>query len=139
MEKYQNPRGPTKVGLSFNNNGEEDGTTLTNNGTKSKDKCTRCGRTGHKTANCYTNRHTDGTVLHTMGDIEEIENEVEEINENDEDVSSKLSSDFNTSYDIELEELMFIQPHIHSQGEKQSVCSKNLILKTWIFWKVSLR
>ena len=36
------------------------------------------------------------------------------------------------TYDIELEELMFIQPHIHSQGEKQSVCSKNLILKTWI-------
>ena len=34
------------------------------------------------------------------------------------------------SYDTELEELMFIQPHIHSQGEKQSVCSKNLILKT---------
>ena len=67
-----------------------------------------------------------------MGDIEEIENEIEESNENDEDVSSKLSSDSNASYDIELEELMFIQPHIHSQGGKQSVCSKNLILKTWI-------
>ena len=74
--------------------------------------------------------HDDGTVLHTMGDIEEIEDEVEEINESNEDVSPKLSSDFNTSYDVELEELMFIQPHIHSQGEKQRVCAKNLILKT---------
>ena len=27
---------------------------------------------------------------------------------------------------------MFIQPHIHSPEEKQSVCSKNLILKIWI-------
>ena len=67
-----------------------------------------------------------------MGDIKEIGDEVEEINESNEDVSSKLSSDFDTSYDVELEELMFIQLHIHSQGEKQSVCSKNLILKTCI-------
>ena len=66
-----------------------------------------------------------------MGDIKEIENEVEEINENDEDVSSKKPSDCNTSYDVELEELMFIQPHINSQGEKQNAFSKNLILKTW--------
>ena len=73
-----------------------------NDGTKSKDKCTQCGRTGHKTANCYANRHTDRTVLHTMGDIKEIKNEVEEINENNEDISSKLSSDFNTSHDVEL-------------------------------------
>ena len=40
-----------KVGLSFNNNGEEDGTTLAIDSTKSKNKCTQCGRTGHKTAN----------------------------------------------------------------------------------------
>merc|ERR1712194_84399 len=71
-------------------------------------------------------------LLRIMGDIEEIENEIEDNNENDEDVSSKLSSDSNASYNTEIEELMFIQPHIHSQGEKQSVCSKNLILKTWI-------
>ena len=45
----------------------------------------------------------DGTVLHIMGDIEEIEDEVKEINESNEDVSSKLSSNFNTSYDVELE------------------------------------
>ena len=38
----------------------------------------------------------------------------------------------NASYDIELDKLMFIQSHIHGQGEKQSVCSKTLILKTWI-------
>ena len=67
-----------------------------------------------------------------MGDIEEIKDEVEEINESNEDMGSKLSSDLNTSYDSELEELLFIQPHIHSQEEKHSVCSKNLILKTWI-------
>ena len=47
--------------------------------------------------------HDDRTVLHTMGDIEEIEDEVKDINESNEDVSSKLSSDFNTSYDVELE------------------------------------
>merc|ERR1712194_354095 len=105
------------MGLSFNNNGEEDGTTLTHDGKKSKTKCTRCSRTGHKTADCYTNKHADGTVLHIMGDIEEIENEIKDNNENDEDVSSKLSSDSNASCDTELEELMFIQPHIHSQGE----------------------
>ena len=50
----------------------------------------------------------------------------------DADLHGKLSSDSNASYDTELEDLMFIQPHIHSQGEKQRVCSKNLILKTWI-------
>ena len=93
---------------------------------------------GHNNANKNNNynKHADGTVLHIMGDIEEIENEIENNDENDEDVSSKLSSDSNasydTEYDTETEELMFIQPHIHSQGEKQSVCSKNLILKTWI-------
>ena len=108
--------------------GGEDGTTLANDGTKSKDKCTQCGRTSHKTADCYANRHTDGTVLHTMGDIEEIK----EFRESNDDGSSELSSDFNTFCNIELEELMFIQPHIHSPEEKQSVCSKNLILKTWI-------
>ena len=37
--KHQNPQGPTKVGLSFNNNGEEDGTTLANYGIKAKKKC----------------------------------------------------------------------------------------------------
>merc|ERR1712194_685966 len=71
-------------------------------------------------------------LLRIMGDIEEIENEIEDNNENDEDVSSKLSSDSNASYNTEIEELMFIQPHIHSSEEKQSVCSKNLILKTRI-------
>ena len=34
--KHRNTRGPIKVRLSFNNNGEEDGTTLTNDGSKSK-------------------------------------------------------------------------------------------------------
>ena len=37
--KHKNLRGPTKVGLSFNNNGEEDGTTLANDGIKTKKKC----------------------------------------------------------------------------------------------------
>ena len=85
--KHQNPRGPTKVGLSFNNNGEEDGTTLANDGTKLKDKYTRCGCNGHKTTGCHANKHTDRTVLHSMGNIEEMENEVEEINESNEDVA----------------------------------------------------
>ena len=130
--KHQNPWGPTQVGLSFNNNREEDGKTIVNDGTKSKCKFTRCVRPGHKTADCYANKSADGTVFHIMGDIEKIKDESEENNENDEDVSSTFSSDLNASYDIELEELLFIQPHIHSQGEKQSVCSKNLVLKTWI-------
>ena len=34
--KHQHPQGPTKGGLSFNNNGEEDGTALVNDGTKAK-------------------------------------------------------------------------------------------------------
>ena len=63
-----------------------------------------------------------------MDDIEKIK----EIRESNEDVSSEIYSDFNTCCDIELKELIFIQPHIHSPEEKQSVCSKNLILKTWI-------
>ena len=63
-----------------------------------------------------------------MGDIEEIE----QIRESNNEVSSELSSDVNTYCDIELEELLFVQPHIHRPEEKQSVCSENLILKTWI-------
>ena len=43
-----------------------------------------------------------------MDDIEEMEEEIEEIRESNEDVSSKLPSDFSTCCDIELEELMFI-------------------------------
>ena len=47
-------------------------------------------------------------------------------------MSSELSADVNTCCDIELGELMFIQPHMHSLEENQSVCSEDLILKTWI-------
>ena len=98
--------------------GREDATSLANDGTKANKKCARCGYYNHKTANCYVKRHYDRTVLHTMGKIEEIE----EIKESNEDVSSELSSDFNTCCDIELEDLMFIQPHIHSPEEKSRVC-----------------
>ena len=37
--KHQHQRVPTKVGLSFNNNREQDGTALVNDGTKAKKKC----------------------------------------------------------------------------------------------------
>ena len=59
-------------------------------------------------------------------------NDVEEIKDIDGEVSSELSPTFNTCCTSELEELMFIQSHMHSPEEKQSVCSKNLILKTQI-------
>ena len=100
--KHKNPRGLTKGRLSFSNNGEEDSTTLAKDGSKSREKCARCGRNTHKTADCYAIKHNDETVLHNMDDIKEIEGEVKQTNESNEDVSSKLSSDFNTSYDIEL-------------------------------------
>ena len=73
---HQHPRGPTKVGLSFNNNGEEDGTALVNDGNESKKKCPRCSRNNHKLADCIAKTHYDGTVLHVMCDIEEIDKEV---------------------------------------------------------------
>ena len=57
-----------------------------------------------------------------MGNIKEI----------DEEVSSEISAAVNTCCGSKLEEIMFIKPHIHSPEEKQSVCSKNLILKRWI-------
>ena len=37
--KHQHPQGLTKVGLSFSNNGEEDGTALVNDGSKAKNNC----------------------------------------------------------------------------------------------------
>ena len=111
------------MGLSFNNNGEEDGTSLVNNGNEVKKKnCPRCGRNNHKLADCVARAHFDGTVLHVMGDTEEIDI--------DEEVSSETTANFNMSCDNEIEELMFLQPHLHSPEEKQSVCSRNLILKT---------
>ena len=112
--KHQHPQGPTTVGLTFNNNEGEDGITLVNDGTKAKKKCSRCSRDNHKLANCYAKHHFDGTVLHVIGNVEEIK-------EIDEEVSSELSATFNTCWDRELEELMFIQPHMHSPEEKQSV------------------
>ena len=42
--KHQHPRGPTPVGMTFNNNEGEDGTALVNDGTKTKKKCSRYGR-----------------------------------------------------------------------------------------------
>ena len=37
--KYQHPRDPTKVGLSLNNDGEEDSTSLMNDASEAKNKC----------------------------------------------------------------------------------------------------
>ena len=66
--------------------------------------------------------HSDGTVLHVMGDVKEI----------DEEVSSELSATSNICCDSELEDHMFIQPHMYSPEEKQSMGSTNVILKTWL-------
>ena len=46
--KHQHPRGPTPVGMTFNNNEGEDGTALVNDGTKAKKKCSQCGYDNHK-------------------------------------------------------------------------------------------
>ena len=93
-----------------------------NDGSNAKKNFPRCGSNNHKLAGCIAKTYYDGTVLHIMGDVEEI----------DEEVSSKISAILNICCDSKLEELMFIQPHVHSPEEKQSACSKNLILKTWI-------
>ena len=74
--KHQHQRGPMKVRLSSNNNGEKDGTVLVNDGTKTKKKFPQCSRDNHKLADCYAKTHVDGTVLHVMGDVEEIDEEV---------------------------------------------------------------
>ena len=93
-----------------------------NDDTKAKQECPRCVRDNHQLANYYTKTHFDGTVLHVMGNVEE----------HDEEVSTELSATFNICCDSEPEELMFIQPHIYSPAEKQNMCSKNVILKTWL-------
>ena len=49
---HQNPRGPTKVRLFFNNNVEEDGTTLANDGNKATMNCPQYGRNNHQISDC---------------------------------------------------------------------------------------
>ena len=55
-----------------------------------------------------------------------------DVKDHDEEVSAEVSVTFNSCCDSELEELMFIQPHIYSPAEKQNMCSKNVILKSWL-------
>ena len=55
----------------------------------------------------------------------------------DEEVSSEFSATSNICCDSELEELMFIQPHMHSPKEKQNTYSKNVNLKHGCFWTFS--
>ena len=57
-----------------------------------------------------------------MGDVEEI----------DEEVSSEFSAASNICRGSDMEELLFIQPHMHSPEEKQSMRSKYVIPKTWL-------
>ena len=74
---------------------------------------------GHKLTDCYAKTHFDWTVLSVMGDVEEC----------DEEVSAEISSTFNICCDSELEQLMFIQPHMYSLAEKQNMCSNNVLQK----------
>ena len=59
-----------------------------------------------------------------MGDVEET----------DEEVSSEFSATYtyNICRDSEIEELMLIHPYMNSPEEKQNMCFKNVILKTWL-------
>jgi hypothetical protein len=61
-------RNPTKVGVSFNTNGEEDGAVLVNKG--GKEPCKKCGRNTHNTQECYAKKREDGTLLHTEAEVE---------------------------------------------------------------------
>ena len=56
---------PSKVGMSFNAVGKEDGEALVNNGAK-RPKCGRCGCNSHTVDKCTAKYRDDGTMLHSM-------------------------------------------------------------------------
>ena len=107
-------KNPSKIGLSFNNNGEEDGTALVNDG--SKKKCPRCGRDNHGLSECVARKHIDGTVLHVMGDIGNHDIEVSNVPAK---FGPKAVVDFHCGN--ELEELMFLQPHEYKDWDSGNV------------------
>ena len=69
------------MGITFNAVGNEGGDTFVNDG--AKQKCAKCGWDNHRTEQCCTKRHKDGTllqvdrvVLHLMENEDRIEEEV---------------------------------------------------------------
>ena len=70
--------------------------------------CRQYSRDNHKPAEYNVKTHFDGTVLHVMGNGKE----------HDKEVISELSANFNICCDNDLEELMFIYPHMHSPEKK---------------------
>ena len=124
---------PSRVELSFNTNGEKDGTALVYSGDNKK-KCSRYGRDNHVDAYCVARKQLDGTMLHIMGSMEDA----------DDDANAKVSkmqgvpNKFGPSPIVDfycgdnIEELMMPQPHDFSLKEKQNVSSKTGIQETWI-------
>ena len=122
------------LGLSFNTNGEEveDGDALVNDGKNiyKGPACTRCKRPNHATSDCRARWHADGTMLHMM---EEVVEEVKEVEDKDCEVS-KCPESFIFDCGDELEELMFLQPHLNgSPTDQQTTSSKRKgIPLTWM-------
>ena len=65
---------PSKVGVSFNTVGENNGEALVNDGTK-RTSCSRYGCINHIVDKCYAKKHDDGTMLHKLGEMKEVESE----------------------------------------------------------------
>ena len=97
---------PSKIGISFNTVGEEDGEALVNDEPKHS-KCSRCGCNNHTMEKCTAKYRDDGTLLHTMGENKEVDYEI-----NNED-----STEMTTNYEDPCyhgDTLMFTQPDISS-------------------------
>ena len=102
---------------------------MLNNG--GKPKYTRCGRDNHTVDRCVARRSADGTVLHMMGNIEEVEYEVCVQPDEPNSHCGKFET-FDYYCGNELEELMFLQPHVSSPVGKPNMSSKGEIAESWI-------
>jgi hypothetical protein len=107
-------RNPSKVGVSFNTNGNEEGDVMVNNG--DKQACERCGRTNHATKDCFAKKRKDGTMLHTEAFFS--------TGEEGSEVSNVLYADINTN----VYGLMFV----HDSPTSPSMSFKGGIPNTWI-------